>query len=762
MRDWILNMRLWVWVLLQCSWMGFPAICQHIPLSPSPLAWSGGLNSCQFCEIDLNADGVHDLLVFDRHGNRILPLICPDQPGSLNYLPDTSLVSKFPDLHDWVITADYDCDGRMDLFTYGLGGIRVFRNVSDPVLEFREVTSMLTSWYYSGYIGILVTPVDYPAISDIDGDGDLDILTFSGLGSFVEFHQNLSMEKYGSCDSLDFRMADNCWGKFKENEGSNRITLNADCPFSKYDVRSVIFELDSGSLRLTSGEKHTGSTLLATDLNGDGMKDLILGDVDFPNLIALFNGGTADTAFMTGMDTLYPSPGKSVHLFDFPVVSLVDVDHDGLKDMLVSPFDPVLTNAEDLHSIWYYRNTGNVVLPQFTWQTSGLFQQDMLDLGSNSYPVLHDLDGDGKDDLLVGNWGRYDSSWYESGILKSAYTGSISYFKNTGDSSHPVFTFITGDLGSFSAYGLTGIYPAAGDITGDGFPDLLLGQDDGTLAFLENSGTGSLPPVFLTPVWKFQGIDVGENSTPQLFDFNEDGLADLIIGEKNGNLNYYENKGTQTAPQFVLITDSLGKVNVTNYQLSWTGYSTPCFFRDRSGNTGLLTGCEEGRIWYFPVSDQDPSTRYEASDSLFSLISGTRFPLRCGWRTSPAIGFLSDSLKMDLLVGNFSGGLNYFSQQGPPDLLLDSPGDLFHRTQNISLFPNPASNECTIEVPGYSVVMGLILELYNIPGQLILRQILQGIRTFSVAGLPDGVYFVHLRDPLGEHVIPATVLVVRH
>jgi hypothetical protein len=28
--------------------------------------------------------------------------------------------------------------------------------------------------------------------------------------------------------------------------------------------------------------------------------------------------------------------------------------------------------------------------------------------------------------------------------------------------------------------------------------------------------------------------------------------------------------------------------------------------------------------------------------------------------------------------------------------------------------------------------------------------------------LPDGVYFVHLRDPLGEHVIPATVLVVRH
>jgi hypothetical protein len=40
----------------------------------------------------------------------------------------------------------------------------------------------------------LVTNVDYPAIFDIDNDGDLDILTFWGLGSFMELHQNMSVE----------------------------------------------------------------------------------------------------------------------------------------------------------------------------------------------------------------------------------------------------------------------------------------------------------------------------------------------------------------------------------------------------------------------------------------------------------------------------------------------------------------------------------------------------------------------------------------
>jgi len=58
--------------------------------------------------------------------------------------------------------------------------------------------------------------VIYPAMADIDNDGDLDLLTFFGLGSYVEYHKNLSVEKYGTCDSLDFILTDKCWGILKK------------------------------------------------------------------------------------------------------------------------------------------------------------------------------------------------------------------------------------------------------------------------------------------------------------------------------------------------------------------------------------------------------------------------------------------------------------------------------------------------------------------------------------------------------------------
>ena len=37
--------------------------------------WAGGLNSVRFSEIDLDLDGVTDLLGFEKHGNRLLPFL---------------------------------------------------------------------------------------------------------------------------------------------------------------------------------------------------------------------------------------------------------------------------------------------------------------------------------------------------------------------------------------------------------------------------------------------------------------------------------------------------------------------------------------------------------------------------------------------------------------------------------------------------------------------------------------------------------------
>ena len=60
----------------------------------------------------------------------------------------------------------------------------IYENTSTNVLSFSLVTSLVMSDYGSSNFNIYISPVDIPAIADIDYDGDLDILTFSILRKF--------------------------------------------------------------------------------------------------------------------------------------------------------------------------------------------------------------------------------------------------------------------------------------------------------------------------------------------------------------------------------------------------------------------------------------------------------------------------------------------------------------------------------------------------------------------------------------------------
>ena len=149
-------------------------------------ALAGGINSSQFSNIDLNLDGIMDIVVFDKAGNKLSPFI--NSNGNFIYAP--SYRDSFPSMHDWAILADYNCDGKSDIFTYSSGGIAVYLNTSDTVLSFNLITKFILSDYGANNLNIYVSPVDIPAFADIDYDGDLDVLTFSILGGFVEYHKN--------------------------------------------------------------------------------------------------------------------------------------------------------------------------------------------------------------------------------------------------------------------------------------------------------------------------------------------------------------------------------------------------------------------------------------------------------------------------------------------------------------------------------------------------------------------------------------------
>ena len=104
-------------------------------------AWAGGLNSTQFNDIDLDLDGKRDLIVFDKSGDKILPYL--NKNGQFVFAPDYR--QSFPDLHDWIILADYNCDGKNDILDIAERTNLNFDLVSDvaQLLEKNELLKRL-------------------------------------------------------------------------------------------------------------------------------------------------------------------------------------------------------------------------------------------------------------------------------------------------------------------------------------------------------------------------------------------------------------------------------------------------------------------------------------------------------------------------------------------------------------------------------------------------------------------------------------------
>ncbi|MBN2172731.1 MAG: T9SS type A sorting domain-containing protein [Bacteroidales bacterium] len=710
--------------------------------------WAGGMNSCQFGNIDLNLDGIQDLFVFDRNGNRIMTFLNNGTSGEVDYTYAPEYISKFPELIAWAILIDFNNDGKNDIFTYSKPvGIRVFKNVSDGELEFAvEVEPYLVSYQGSGYVNIFAIDADYPGISDIDGDGDIDILNFWVLGAFVEYHQNLSMEKYGIPDSLDFIKVTSCWGHFAENEESNILYLDT-C---------------GGSKNFETRNRHAGSTFLLMDFDGDEDKDLILGDVDYPNVVGLVNGGDPDSAYMISQDTLFPEYNKPVMLFSMPAAAYLDVDNNGINDLILSPFDPSPITSENYTSVWLYKNTDSNQVPSFNFTQKDFLQEDMIDVGSGAYPVLFDYDNDGLIDLFISNYGYYMYSWYGPAMtLHSVYWSNIALFRNTGTSIQPAFNKITHNFAGLHAYHLTGIYPAFGDLDADGDFDMVIGYQNGNLWYFENTAGLGHEPEFAESVQDYMNIDVGDFSTPQLFDLNEDGKLDLVIGEQAGNLNYYENTGTETNPNFTFVTDSLGKINVTDYNLSYDGYSTPCLFYNQQNQVELLSGSEQGKVFYFKEVNANPGAAFSGSDDLYQLIDNEPFDLMNGMRTAAAIRDLNSDGFLDLLVGNYSGGLNYYMGSGAPPVI--GINEANRPALDIAIFPNPAVDRVTIKLDGSESLSYLDIDVYNIQGTCIYNERLNLSDPASnfPSRLPNGLYFIRFIFPESIGGSVAKKLVIR-
>ncbi|MBL0128196.1 MAG: VCBS repeat-containing protein [Flavobacteriales bacterium] len=706
------------------------------------LAWAGGLNFVQVGQVDLNGDGLKDLFLFDKSyisGNKPVILLRTAGTGTAAYrvTRDYDAIPPFDQLHDWALLRDYDCDGKEDIFTYSQAGFSVFKNISDAsgpafqMIKYRVNSNYVAPSGAGSIANLFISQVDVPGIADVDNDGDLDILTFSLLGSYVEYHRNLSMETYGTCDSLLYEVRNKCWGYFAENFSNNSVTLNVPCQFN---VPNPEIGLDGdangdGSRDLDDANPeraHAGSTVTPLDLNGDGVMDMLLGDISFNNLVGLHNGGTALSAIMAAEDTLFPPYDTSTDLAVFPGSYYVDVDQDGRRDLITSPNASNL--AQNYRSMWYYRNEGTDAAPVFELQQQNLFQDRMLEFGEGAMPVPFDENGDGLMDLLVANHGYYQNG--------GTYLAKIALLRNTGTLTAPAFSMITDDYLDLSTSGIgLSMYPAFGDIDNDGDKDLYIGDLQGRLHFYRNDATGPVAQFQLIQanILDSEGamIDVGQFATPIFTDLDMDGKLDLVIGERNGNLNYYRNTGTVSAPVWSLVNENLGEVSTVEY---WnvTGHSVPFLFRNDQNEREMLLGSESG--WIFHYGDIEGNI-----DGAWTLLDSTFMDIHDGARTGLCLYDYTGDGELDMVVGNFRGGLSFWRSDVISTVVPVGP-----LQSTFTMMPNPVRDRVEL-LAGPDTPAKCEWVFRNTIGQVVLREPVRGARTVvELDGLPEGVYLVRM------------------
>lgn len=692
-------------ILLKAQPTLYPS--QYIPVQVSGTyiqnPWTGGINSAQPQLIDLDNNGILDLAIYEKSENKVLTFINSASGGSAPLYTFRPEYSKyFPVPNSWMICKDYGCDGITDFFTYGeLGEFDAYTgNYIEDTIHF---TFQQKGAYYSSgesFINVYASNIDKPSFIDVNGDGDLDYISFNVGGTNFQYYENLRLELSLPCDSLFFDFYHPCWGYMLETGLNIEVILNDTCS-------------DAPTHRVAK-TLHVGSASDVADINGDGHLDVLLGDISLNILNYLKNGSSSPLASFIEQDIHYPSYDVPLMLDYFPAPFVLDINQDGRKDLLVSPFDGV--GGNNINNLWYYRNTSDDSL-LLRFQQKNYLTDNMLDFGEWAKPCIVDVDGDGLKDVLIAN----------GGIRVDGYTApaQIILLKNIGELDYPRFSLIDSNFLSLKSLNTPNLSISASDYDNDGDEDLIVGLQNGTLLTYQNQEY-----TFITKGYIKDNanaiIDVGQDATPCWADLNGDGKKDLIIGERNGNINYYTCSDYSTL-QYLLVTDSLGKIS-TRTPLIPYGYSSPTLIDlDADGHLDLVTGSVLDTIYFFS----------HIGNYIHTLAFATKkniLPSYLGYRLHPIFSDLTQDGKMECLVGSFSGGV-YFYSAAPPD---ERPLSLNDNWKNdIYIFPIPSKDIITI----HGIEFPVEYSISDAYGQILSHNIIKD-NTLNLEKYPSGIYII--------------------
>ncbi|MCG3154241.1 MAG: hypothetical protein DKINENOH_00835 [bacterium] len=569
-----------------------------VEVSGQPLEFPflGGLDFFIPQFVDIDADRDFDLFYFTPTEKRLIFL---ENIGDAQVRRFRLANDRYGDfeIRSWFYFVDIDVDGDFDFYQDNdQGGLAFYRNIgSAQVAHFTLETEAVTQ-VSGGEVRIDYTSA--PAFADIDADGDYDFFSGNILG-YIEFYQNV-----GNPASPVFQFETSTWqnlriisggavapapGLAASRHGANGIDFvdfdgdaDRDLFYGDFFHPGVYFLRNQGtpaSARIVIADSafpvgrpvHTLGYNIPrfADIDGNGAVDFFVAcqNQNLNNFIFYQNTGTATLPqlkiaannFLTQIDVGSNS-----------APALADIDHDGDLDLFLG----------DLNGrLHLFENTGSASAPAFRWVTDN-FQN--IKLNAVSAPAFADLDGDADLDLVIGtvtgsdlvlfenigtpqvpnfvladpNFQNIDLGSYSSPCFADAdfdgdldlflgeYAGAaVAIFENTGNARQPVMQFrkklrppLVRDYAA----------PCVHDVNRDGFLDLLVGTLEGEMLYFQ--GTAVLDSFVLVDA-KFAGLGIGAYSKPVLADLNGDGAVDLLVGEGDGGLNYFQGTAANDVTQ---------------------------------------------------------------------------------------------------------------------------------------------------------------------------------------------------------------------
>ncbi|HEY4260126.1 MAG TPA: exo-alpha-sialidase [Schlesneria sp.] len=296
-----------------------------------------------------------------------------------------------------------------------------------------------------------------------------------------------------------------------------------------------------------------------------------------------------------------------------------------------------------------------------------------------------DYDGDNNLDLVIGLelWSEYgwDDAWNERGEWKNGpLHGLVFLLRNRGSNQQPEYTeptLILADSKPVSTYGLPS--PNFADFDHDGDLDLLCGEFLDGFTYFENVGTRAMPVYTVGRRLTHEGrplmMDL-QMIVPVAFDWDRDGDLDLIVGDEDGRVAIVENTG--------LFVDRVPQFQPPHYfqqqadDVKFGALATVCGFDwDGDGDDDIIAGNtagyiafienvstsgQEGSVWAAPKKLQVDGKTIRIQAGPNGSIQGPA-EAKWGYTTQSVADWDHDGLP-DLIVNSIWGKVHWYRNVG--------------------------------------------------------------------------------------------------